>query len=94
MFFMTFFKCIELHTWRPNAAHSRFQSGPADSLGSMTMVPARRPVPRLDGQVATQPRCSSRMKFDPLALNPLATSSQARTKRAMTSLIWGAIQYT
>merc|ERR1711990_652095 len=30
-------------------------------LGSLTWTPARRPVPKLDGQVRTYPRCSFHM---------------------------------
>lgn len=38
-------------------------------LGSLTCTPPRRPVPRLEGQVRTYPRCSFHINACPLLLN-------------------------
>merc|ERR1712166_119329 len=40
----------------------------AENLGMASMHPARRPVPRLEGQVGMKPRCSECMKSPPLAV--------------------------
>merc|ERR1719352_18936 len=70
------------------APQSAFQSSRAETFSNLTMVPARRPVPKLDGQVKIQPRCSLCMKSDPSAFNTFCTSSHARMNRAVTSLMF------
>ncbi len=54
-------------TWRPILPQTALKSGRAEKRGTLTMQPARRPVPRLDGQVKIQPRCSECMKSAPSA---------------------------
>merc|ERR1711990_402488 len=56
--------------------------------GSLTWTPARRPVPKLDGQVRTYPRCSFHMKEWPrsfIKVSILVRPSQKRLKTAVMS---------
>merc|ERR1712070_331714 len=64
-----------------------FQSGREERFGSFTMVPALRPVPRLEGHVKTQPRLGWCMKSKPSALSTCCTASQARINLAVTPRI-------
>ena len=51
--------------WRPIFARTALKSERAENFGTLTMQPARRPVPKLDGQVNTHPKCSLCMKSWP-----------------------------
>merc|ERR1719328_641821 len=48
--------------WSPILPQISLKSGRAENNGILTMQPARRPVPKLDGQVKTHPRWSLCMK--------------------------------
>lgn len=52
------------------------------SLGSLTWTPARKPVPRLEGQVRTYPRRSFHMNSQPLSLINLSTCEGKNKKES------------
>ena len=51
--------------WRPILPKIVLKSGLAEKSGNLTIQPARRPVPKFDGQVKIQPRWSECMKSKP-----------------------------
>mmetsp|Transcript_21077 Transcript_21077/g.50985 ORF Transcript_21077/g.50985 Transcript_21077/m.50985 type:complete len:369 (-) Transcript_21077:794-1900(-) len=66
---------------RPSFAHTVLKSGRADSFGTFTIVPARRPVPKFEGHVRMYPKWSLCMKSYPSARNTFPTPSVAAQKR-------------
>mmetsp|Transcript_51419 Transcript_51419/g.116883 ORF Transcript_51419/g.116883 Transcript_51419/m.116883 type:complete len:262 (-) Transcript_51419:843-1628(-) len=66
---------------RPSLAHTALKSGRADSFGTFTIVPARRPVPKFEGQVRMYPRWSLCMKSYPSARSTFPTPSVAAQNR-------------